>query len=103
MSVTRISLAESYNQVLLSLAKENRNAAATLLKQIIPTLDKNDRFLYRDGTIGSNIVDLLRYYFNETDAKPSDFEKFTQRLTESKNRWIHLNQSLTVTQEMSQS
>lgn len=67
--------------LLVFFAKRFRSRISVLLRFILPRikLDENMRVLYDDGSIGSNIIDLVRYYTIPTNTKttrPTDAVRF---------------------------
>jgi hypothetical protein len=89
MSVIRVPLHQAYEPFVQALPEEDRLKARHVLKITMPTLDIRDRIVYKDGTVGSNLLDLLRYYTKpESIARPSDYSKFQEKLRI--RRWIHM-------------
>jgi hypothetical protein len=81
----------TYDDFVNALPCEYQARARGILKKILPVLDINDRVFYRDGTLGSNLLDLLNHYFmpDEYD-RPPDFNRFVGRVNESDKKWLHL-------------
>lgn len=93
MSVTKVRMIDTFKPFIDILPIEHHDEATKILKAIMPTLDIQDRIVYNNGIIGSNIVDLLKYYFDHKLDRPADFNKFevlaNQKLGKGK-RWLHL-------------
>ena len=89
MSV-KVPQSKTYEAYVNVLPKEVQKRAWQIVEKVKPTLDISDRIIYQDGTLGSNIVDLLRYSLGLSEQKPSDYTKFEGRLEESEKKWIHL-------------
>ena len=86
----KVPLSQTYETYVEALPLEVRKKGMEVMKKIRPTLDINDRIIYADGTLGSNIFDLLRFHFGIFELKPPDYSKFEAKLEESKKKWLHL-------------
>ena len=87
MSV-QLPLKKAYTPYLNLLPNDSRSKAEDLVEKLKPTVNIADRVMYEDGTIGSNIVDLLKYYvMPEAYERPVDYHKFVK---EKPIEWIEL-------------
>ena len=89
MSV-KVPLSKTYEAYVNVLPKEVQRRAWKIVEKVKPTLDISDRIIYQDGTLGSNLVDLLRYNLDISKVKPPDYSRFEERLEESEKKWMHL-------------
>ena len=89
MSV-KVPQSKTYETYVNVLPKEVQSRAWKIVEKVKPTLDISDRIIYQDGTLGSNIVDLLRYSLGLSKGRPPDYSKFEGRLEESGKKWMHL-------------
>jgi hypothetical protein len=88
--VPQIQIYETFVNVLPS---QHREKARSILKKTMPVLDINDRIFYRDGTLGSNLLDILNYYFSpDLFDRPPDFSRFLMRANETGKKWLHLKE-----------
>jgi hypothetical protein len=95
MFARKVPLTETFEQFITLLPPQKQTAARRLLYLLQPTVDIQDRIVYSDGIIGSNVADLLLYYFDpENFAKPHDFAKFEDLISTKPPRirknWMHL-------------
>ena len=86
----KVPLSQTYETYVKALPLKNQTKGMEIMQKIRPTLDINDRIIYADGTLGSNILDLLRFRFGLSELKPPDYIKFEAKLEESRKKWLHL-------------
>ena len=89
MSV-KVQLVKTYEPYVATLPKDLQDQAMKVLNKVKPTVDLNDRILYSDGTLGSNITDLLLFHFRLVAARPPDYPKFEQKLEDSVSKWAQI-------------
>lgn len=74
------------NEIIELLPKAYRSRAKVILHYLLPNLkqDQNKHIIFPDGTIGSHILDYLRYFLNPLKAKPPvEANKFANLLEKS--------------------
>lgn len=95
MFAQKIPLTETFEQFITLLPLDKQPAARRLMYLLHPTIDIQDRIVYSDGVIGSNVADLLLYHFDhENFPKPADYDRFEQLISRKQPKiqkpWFHL-------------
>lgn len=91
---------DPFDDVINMLSKTLRNRARVLLHTLgnSISINKENRIIYPDETIGSHLYILLNYHLNnfKTKEQPFDYTKFKKLLSQNEPRdemrknWVHL-------------